>query len=341
MMKGSIMAQTNDIAIDLGTSNVVIFMKGRGIVFREPSVVAVDRESQNIIAFGMEAYRMIGRTPANVNVVRPLAQGEMLDFDLTSAMLRYFVTSVVGKHLIARPRAVMAVPTGVKDMEKKALISSMFDAGIRRTQLLDKNIAAALGAQLNFMGPYGSLVVDISAGNTDLAVLYNSSVSVISSVHIGGDHFDDAIIRYLRKKYNMLIGERTAEQIKITLGGAVRRDPPVVMDITGRNLISGLPKTMSIESDEIYEAIVDQVNDLIEAVQVVIERTPPQLASDIFDGGATLTGGGALLYGLAEAVGDALNIPCRVSPDARDCVVLGCARVLSDPAGMRHLLANG
>ena len=334
------MAQANDIAIDLGTSNVVIYMKGRGIVFREPSVVAVDRETQNIIAFGLEAYRMIGRTPANVNVIRPLAQGEMLDYDLTSAMLRFFVSSVAGKHLIARPRAVMAVPTGVKDMEKKALISSMFDAGIRRTQLLDKNIAAALGAQLNFLGPYGSLVADISAGNTDLAVLYNSTVSVISSVHIGGDHFDDAIIRYLRKKYNMLIGERTAEQIKITLGGAIRRDPQVVMDITGRNLISGLPKTMSIESDEIYEAILDQVNDLIEAVQVVVERTPPQLASDVFDSGVTLTGGGALLYGLAEAVGDALNIPCRVSPEARDCVVLGCARVLSDPSGMRHLLAN-
>ena len=283
---------------------------------------------------------MIGRTPANVNVIRPLAQGEILDFDLTSAMLRYFVTSVVGKRLIARPRAVMAVPTGVKDMEKKALISSMFDAGVRRTQLLDKNIAAALGAQLNFLGPYGSLVVDISAGNTDLAVLYNSTVSVISSVHIGGDHFDDAIIRFLRKKYNMLIGERTAEQIKITLGGAVRRDPQVVMDITGRNLISGLPKTMSIESDEIYEAVLDQVNDLIEAVQVVVEKTPPQLASDVFESGVTLTGGGALLYGLAEAVGDALNIPCRVSPDAKDCVVLGCARVLSDPSGMRHLLAH-
>ena len=334
------MAQTNDIAIDLGTSNVVIYMKGRGIVFREPSVVAVDRETQNIIAFGLEAYRMIGRTPANVNVVRPLAQGDLIDFDLTSAMLRFFVSSVVGKHLLARPRAVMAVPTGVKDMEKKALISSMFDAGVRRTQLLDKNIAAALGAQLNFLGAYGSLVVDISAGNTDLAVLYNSTVSVISSVHIGGDHFDDAIIRYLRKKYNMLIGERTAEQIKITLGGAIRRDPPVVMDITGRNLISGLPKTMSIESDEIYEAIIDQINDLIEAVQVVVERTPPQLASDVFDSGITLTGGGALLYGLAEAVGDALNIPCRVSQDARDCVVLGCARILSDPSGMKHLLAN-
>ena len=333
------MAQANDIAIDLGTSNVVIYMKGHGIVFREPSVVAVDRETQNIIAFGLDAYRMIGRTPANVNVIRPLAQGEMLDFDLTSAMLRFFVSSVIGKHFLARPRAVMAVPTGVKDMEKKALISSMFDAGIRRTQLLDKNIAAALGAQLNFLGPYGSLAVDISAGCTDLAVLYNSSVSVISSVHIGGDHFDDAIIRYLRKKYNMLIGERTAEQIKITLGGALRRDPPVVMDITGRNLISGLPKTMSVESDEIYEALLDQVNDLIEAVQVVVERTPPQLASDIFDTGVTLTGGGALLYGLSDAIADALNIPCQVAPDAKDCVVLGCAKVLTDPAEMKHLLA--
>lgn len=334
------MAQANDIAIDLGTSNVVIFMKGHGIVFREPSVVAVDRETQNIIAFGLEAYRMIGRTPANVNVIRPLAQGEMIDFDLTSAMLRFFVSSVIGKRLISRPRAVMAVPTGVKDMEKKALISSMFDAGVRRTQMLDKNIAAALGAQLNFLGSYGSLIVDMSAGCTDLAVLYNSSVSVISSVHVGGDHFDDAIIRYLRKKYNMLIGERTAEQIKITLGGAIRRDPQVVMDITGRNLISGLPKTMSIESDEIYEALLDQVNDLIEAVQVVVERTPPQLASDVFDSGVTLTGGASLLYGLSEAIGDALNIPCRVAPDARDCVVLGCARVLTDPAGMRYLLAN-
>jgi len=335
------MAQSNDIAIDLGTSNVVIFMKGQGIVLREPSVVAVDRETQNIIAFGTEAYRMIGRTPANVNVIRPLAQGEMVDFELTSAMLKFFVSSVVGRRLLSRPRAVMSVPSGVKDMEKKALISAMFDAGLRRTQLLDKNIAAALGAQLNFLGPYGSLVVDISAGCTDLSVLYNSSVSVISSVHIGGDHFDDAIIRYLRKKYNMLIGERTAEQIKITLGGAIRRDPAVVMDITGRNLISGLPKTMSIESDEIYEALLDQVNDLIEAVQVVVEKTPPQLASDIFESGVTLTGGGALLYGLSEAIGEALNIPCRVNPEARDCVVLGCAKVLTDPAGMRHLLATG
>ena len=332
------MAQNGDIGIDLGTSNVVIYMKGRGVVFREPSIVAVDRDSNQILAFGMEAYRMIGRTPSNINIIRPLAQGEMIDFDLTAAMLRYYISNVIGKKFLARPRAIMAVPSGVKDMEKKALITALFDAGLRRTQILDRVIAAALGAQLNFLGSYGSMVADMSAGGTDLAVLSNGIVSVLSCVHVGGDMFDDAIIRYLRKKYNMLIGERTAEQVKITLGGALRRNPKVIMDITGRNLISGLPKTMSVESDEIYEAVLDQVNDLIEAVQVVIEKTPPQLASDVFDGGVTLTGGGALLYGLAEAIGSVLNIPCRVAEDARDCVVLGCAKVLTDPSGMRHLL---
>ncbi len=334
------MAQANDLAIDLGTSNVVIYMKNHGIVFREPSVVAVDRDTSNIIAFGMEAYRMIGRAPSSINVIRPLAQGEMIDFDLTSAMLRYFVTSVIGKRILSRPRAIMSVPSGIKDIEKKALISSMFDAGIRRTQLLDRTIAAALGADLNFLGSYGCMVADISAGGTDLAVLYNSAVSMISAIHIGGDHFDDAIMRYIRRKYNLLIGERTAEQIKITIGGAVRRNPPVVMDVTGRSLISGLPKTMGIESDEIYEALIEHVNDFIDGIQVVFEKTPPQLASDIFEGGITLTGGGANLYGLAEAISNAMKIPCTVAEDARDCVVLGCAKVLLNPGVLRTVLAS-
>ena len=333
------MAQAaGDLGIDLGTSNVVVYMKGRGVIFREPSVVAVDRETNNIIAFGTEAYRMIGRAPSNVSIIRPLAQGEMIDFDLTNSMLRYFITNITGKRFLARPRAVMAVPSGVKEMEKKALVSAMFDAGLRRTQLLDRTIAAALGAQLNFLGSYGSLVADMSAGGTDLAVLCNSAVTVMSSVPVGGDHFDDSVIRYLRKKHNLLIGERTAEQVKMTLGGAVRRNPKVVMDVTGRNLISGLPKTLAIDSDEIYEALVDNVNELIEGVQVVIERTPPQLASDIFEGGLTLTGGASGLYGLAERISDVLKIPCHVAQDAKDCVVLGCAKVLMNPAGMRHLL---
>lgn len=336
------MAQAaGDLGIDLGTSNVVVYMKGRGVIFREPSVVAVDRETNNIIAFGTEAYRMIGRAPSNVSIIRPLAQGEMIDFDLTNSMLRYFITNITGKRFLARPRAVMAVPSGVKEMEKKALVSAMFDAGLRRTQLLDRTIAAALGAQLNFLGSYGSLVADMSAGGTDLAVLCNSAVTVMSSVPVGGDHFDDSVIRYLRKKHNLLIGERTAEQVKMTLGGAVRRNPKVVMDVTGRNLISGLPKTLAIDSDEIYEALVDNVNELIEGVQVVIERTPPQLASDIFEGGLTLTGGASGLYGLAERISDVLKIPCHVAQDAKDCVVLGCAKVLMNPAGMRHLLERG
>ena len=334
------MAQNGDIGIDLGTSNVVIYVKGRGVVFREPSIVAVDRESNQILAFGMEAYRMIGRTPSNINIIRPLAQGEMLDFDLTAAMLRYYISNVIGKKFLARPRAIMAVPSGVKDMEKKALITALFDAGLRRTQILDRVIAAALGAQLNFLGSYGSMVADMSAGGTDLAVLSNGIVSVLSCVHVGGDMFDDAIIRYLRKKYNMLIGERTAEQVKITLGGALRRNPKVIMDITGRNLISGLPKTITINSDEIYESLIDIVNSLIESVQAVIERTPPQLASDILEGGVTLTGGAASLYGLAEAISDVIRIPCQVASEPRDCVVLGCAKVLMDPAGMRHLLSS-
>ncbi len=334
------MAQANDLAIDLGTSNMVVYMKGKGIIFREPTVVAVDRNTQNMIAFGSEAHRMTGRAPSNISIIRPLAQGNMIDFDLTTAMIRYHMSEIIGRRFLSRPRAVMAVPSGMKDIEKKALISAMFDAGIRRTQLLDKNVAAALGAQLNFLGAYGCLNIDISAGGTDMAVLYNGAVSVTTSVKIGGDHFDEAVIRYLRKKYNLLIGERTAEQIKIALGGAVQRDPAIYMDVTGRNLISGLPKTMSIQSDEIFEAMIENVNDLIEGIQVIIEKTPPQFASDIFEGGITLTGGGALLFGLSEAIENVLKIPCRVAQDAKDCVVLGCARVLNEPAEMRHLLSN-
>ena len=334
------MAQVNDIAIDLGTSNVVIYEKGKGIVSREPSVVAVDRDSQNILAMGTEAWRMIGRTPASIQVVRPLAQGEMIDFELTGAMLRFFVTKLTKKRQLSRPRAILSVPTGVKDIEKKAITTTLFDAGIRRTQLLDKNIAAALGADLNFLGEYGCMCVDISAGGTDLAVLYHGVPNVVSSLRIGGDQFDDAIIRYLRRKYNLLVGERTAEQIKISIGSAVRRDSVISMDVTGRNLISGLPKIMNIESDEIYESLIDSVNDLIEGIQVMLERTPPQLASDIFDGGVTLTGGGAALYGLAEAVAAVLKVPCRVAEEPRDCVVMGCARVLEEPSQYRSLLST-
>ncbi len=332
------MAQVNDIGIDLGTSSVVIYMKGQGIRLREPAVVAIDQESRNILAFGTEAWRMIGRTPANIQVIRPLHQGEVIDFDLAGAMLRFFVSRVTGTRRLSRPRAILSTPTGVKEIEQKALVTTLFDAGVRRTQLLDKNIATALGAQLNFLSEYGCMVVDMSAGVTDLAVLSNGTPTVVSSLRIGGDQFDDAVVRYLRKKYNLLIGERTAEEVKITLGSAVRRDNLVSMDVTGRNLISGLPKIITIDSDEIYEALIDSVNDLIEGIQVLVERTPPQLASDIFQQGITLTGGASMLYGLAEAISGVMNMPCQVADDPRDCTVLGCARVLEESAQLRYLL---
>lgn len=332
------MAQVNDIGIDLGTSNVVIYMKGQGIRLREPAVVAIDQESRNILAFGTEAWRMLGRTPANIQVIRPLHQGEVIDFDLAGAMLRFFVSQVTGTRRLSRPRAILTTPTGVKEIEQKALVTTLFDAGVRRTQLLNKNIATALGAQLNFLSEYGCMLVDMSAGVTDLAVLSNGTPTVVSSLRIGGDQFDDAVVRYLRKKYNLLIGERTAEEVKITLGSAVRRDNLVSMDVTGRNLISGLPKIMTIDSDEIYEALIDTVNDLIEGIQVLVERTPPQLASDIFQQGITLTGGAAKLYGLAEAISNVMNMPCQVADDPRDCTVLGCARILEEGPQLRYLL---
>lgn len=334
------MAQVNDIGIDLGTSNVLIYMKGKGIVLREPAVVAIERESKKVLAVGSDAYRMIGRTPGSVLAVRPLRQGTVADFELTSTMLRYFVSSVIGRRMFARPRAVISVPSGVNEMEKRSIISIMFDAGMRRTQLLDRPIAAALGVGLQFQEAYGTMIVDMGAGVTDIAVLSMGEVVVASCVPIGGDYFDDAIIRYLRKKYNLLIGERTAEEIKVNIGCAVPQANEISMDVTGRNLISGLPKTQAIATDEIYEALKDPISELIEAIQAVIERTPPQLASDIFEDGIVFSGGAAALTGLSEAVYAALHVPCGVADDPQTSVVMGCGRALEDLSGMKHLLGD-
>ena len=334
------MAQVNDIGIDLGTSNVLIYMKGKGIVLREPAVVAIERESKTVLAVGSDAYRMIGRTPGSVLAVRPLRQGTVADFELTSTMLRYFVSSVIGRRMFARPRAVISVPSGVNEVEKRSIISIMFDAGMRRTQLLDRPLAAALGVGLQFQEAYGTMIVDMGAGVTDIAVLSMGEVVVASCVPIGGDYFDDAIIRYLRKKYNLLIGERTAEEIKVNIGCAVPQANEISMEVTGRNLISGLPKTQAITTGEIYEALKDPVSELIEAIQADIERTPPQLASDIFEDGIVFSGGAAALTGLSEAVYAALHVPCGVADDPQTSVVMGCGRALEDLSGMKHLLGD-
>ncbi|MBR2718078.1 MAG: rod shape-determining protein [Clostridia bacterium] len=334
------MAQVNDIGIDLGTSNVLIYMKGKGIVLREPAVVAIERETKKVLAVGNDAYRMIGRTPNNVLAIRPLRQGTVADFELTSTMLRYFVGNVVGRRMFSRPRAVISVPSGVNEVEKRSIISIMFDAGMRRTQLLDRPIAAALGVGIQFQEAYGTMIVDMGAGVTDIAVLSMGEVVVSSCVPVGGDYFDDAIVRYLRKKHNLLIGERTAEEIKVNIGCAIPMANEITMDVTGRNLISGMPKTISVTSADIYEALKEPVSELIEDIQAVIERTPPQLASDIFEDGIVFTGGAAALNGLSEAIYAALKVPCGVADDPQTSVVMGCGRALEDLNGMKHLLGD-
>lgn len=334
------MAQVSDLGIDLGTSNVLIYQKGKGIVLRQPAVVAIERVSKKVLAVGTEAYRMIGRTPGNVLALRPLRQGVVSDFELTNTMLRHFMGMVIGKRLFGRPRVVLSVPSGVNEAEKSSLISILFDAGAKRTQLLDRPIAAAMGVGMDFQKPYGCMVVDMGAGVTDIAVLASGQVIEASSVCYGGDYFDDAIIRYLRKKHNLLIGERSAEELKITLGTAIPPLTPLSEDVTGRDLLSGLPKTQAITSDEVYEAVKDAVADLIESIQKVIERTPPQLASDIFEDGIVLTGGAASLAGLPEAIYNELHIPCGVADDPQTSVVLGCGRALDNLNAYKNVLSD-
>ena len=324
------MASVADIGIDLGTSNVVIYARNRGIVLDEPAVVALERDSRVIRAVGTEAYRMIGRTPSGIVAMRPLREGSVADFELTSSILRHFVVQAIGKHMFSRPRAVLSMPSGINENEKRNISAVMFEAGVRRTQLLDRPVAAAIGADMNINEVYGSMVVDIGAGMTDIAVLSAGRVVVSDAVKLGGDHFDDAIIRYLRRKYNLLVGERTAEELKISIGGAMPRREQLYLDITGRNLISGLPKLMRITSNEIFEAFDDPLTALIEAIHAVLEHTPAELAADVFDAGIVLTGGGALLANLSDAITAALKVNCRVAENPHACVATGCGRTLEN-----------
>ena len=332
------MASVNDLAVDLGTSNILIYMKGKGIILREPTVVAIDRDTRDVLAFGEEARRMIGRTPGNILAIRPLREGVISDYELVSYMLKGFVLKAVGKHMFARPRAILSLPTGVNEMERRSIISTMFDAGMRRTQLLDRTIAAAIGAGLPIDEAYGTMIVDISAGVSDVAVLSLGKVVVSDCSKVGGDKLDDAIIRYLRRKHNLLIGERTAEELKINIGSAIPRSDQLYMEVTGRNLISGLPKTMRITSDDVTEAIDEPLQQLIESIHGVLEHTPAELAADIFEYGILLTGGGAELFGLCEAIADALKVPCSVAEDPQTNVVMGCGKALENLADLGKFL---
>lgn len=311
-----------DIGIDLGTAYVIVYVKGRGIVLREPSVIAVKERTNEVIAVGEEARNMIGRTPANIRTIRPLRQGVISDYDATEQMLKYFINQAVG-HKLVKPRIGVCVPSGVTEVEKKAVEDATRQAGARYVDTIEEPIAAAIGAGIDIGKPCGNMIVDIGGGTADIAVISLGGTVVKRSLKMAGDNFDEEIIKYVRKKHNLLIGERTAEEIKINVGSVYKREVCAEIEVRGRNLVSGLPKNIIITSDEIQEALAECASCILEGIHAVLEETPPELASDIADKGILLTGGGSLIYGLDKLIEEATGIHTAIAEDAMNCVAIG------------------
>lgn len=321
-----------DIGLDLGTASVLVYVKGKGIVLREPSVVAIDKTTDRILAVGEEARKMLGRTPGNIVAIRPLREGVISDYHVTEKMLKYFLNKVCSKSFfkLFKPRVMICVPSGVTEVEKRAVEDAAMQAGARKTYLIEEPIAAAIGAGIDITKACGSMVVDIGGGTTDIAVISLGGTVVSTSVKVAGDKFDEAIVRYMRKKHNIMIGERTAEEIKIQIGTVFPRPKEVQVDVRGRNLVSGLPKTINISSTEIMEALEEPVSSIIEAVHSVLERTPPELAADISERGIVMTGGGCLVYGMDKLLEYKTGIRVIIADDAISCVALGTGKTLDN-----------
>ena len=311
-----------DIGIDLGTAYVLIYVKGKGIVLREPSVVAIKEKTKEVIAIGEEARNMQGRTPANIVTIRPLRQGVISDCDATEQMLKYFIHKSIGYRL-RKPNIGVCVPSGVTEVEKRAVEEAAKRAGAKFVDTIEEPIAAAIGAGIDISRPCGSMIVDIGGGTTDIAVISLGGAVVKKSLKIAGDVFDETIVKYMRKKYNMLIGERTAEEIKINVGSVYKRDIPAEIEIRGRNLVSGLPKNIVVTSEEVREALEEPISIIIDGIKAVLEATPPELASDISDRGMVLTGGGSLIYGLDKLITEKTGMNVVIADDAMSCVAIG------------------
>lgn len=324
-----------DIGIDLGTASVLVYIKGKGVVLKEPSVVAFDRDTNKTKAIGEEARLMLGRTPGNIVAVRPLRQGVISDYTVTEKMLKYFIQKAVGKNRFRKPRISVCVPSGVTEVEKKAVEDATYQAGAREVAIIEEPIAAAIGAGIDISKPCGNMIVDIGGGTSDIAVISLGGTVVSTSIKIAGDDFDEAIVRYMRKKHNLLIGERTAEDIKIKIGSAYKRPEVASMDVRGRNLVTGLPKTITVTSDETEEALRETTSQIVEAVHSVLERTPPELAADIADRGIVLTGGGCLLYGLEELIESKTGITTMTAEDPMTAVAIGTGKFVEFLAGKR------
>lgn len=319
---------SKDIGIDLGTANTLVFMKGKGIVMREPSVVAVDVRSDTVLAVGSQAKDMIGRTPGSIVAVRPLKDGVIADFDITATMLKHFIRKAVKASLFSKPRVVVCIPSGVTEVERRAVEDAARQAGASDVELIEEPMAAAIGAGLPVAEPTGSMVVDIGGGTSEVAVISLGDIVTACSVRVAGDKFDESIISYVKKKHNLLIGERTAEEIKISIGSAFDIGESETIEIKGRNLLDGLPKNVTITTSEVREALSDPLVTIIDAVKSTLEKTPPELSADIIDHGIVLTGGGALLRGLDRLISLETSMPVKVAENPLDCVVEGTGKRL-------------
>ena len=321
---------SNDLAIDLGTANTLVFIKNKGIVMNEPSVVAVNNDTNRVLAVGKEAKSMLGRTPGKIVAIRPMRDGVIANFEITEAMLRYFITKVHNRKALVRPRIIISVPSGITQVEKRAVRDSAQSAGAREVYLVEEPMAAAIGAGLPIQEPSGNMIVDIGGGTTEVAVISLSGVVYAKSIRVGGDEMDEAIVHYVKRKYNLLIGERMAETIKTEIGSAFPMEDKQTYEAKGRDLVAGIPKTLTISDDEVREAILEPVTAIVDAIKIALERTPPELAADIVDRGIVLAGGGSLLRGLDVLIREETELPIAIAEDPLTCVVRGTGKVLDE-----------
>ncbi|NLK44483.1 MAG: rod shape-determining protein [Tissierellia bacterium] len=317
-----------DLGVDLGTANTLVYIKGKGIVAREPSVVAIQANTKQVLAVGEEAKRMIGRTPGNIIAIRPLKDGVIADFDITKSMLKHFIRKATKRRTFFQPRVVVCVPSGVTEVEKRAVEEAAIHAGARDAYLIEEPMAAAIGAGLPVQEPTGSMIVDIGGGTTEVAIISLGGIVTSKSIRVGGDELDDSIVNFIKKEYSLMIGERTAEEVKIAIGTADINSKEETMEIRGRDMISGLPKTINVNSTEVYNAMKEPIFNIVDAIKSTLEKTPPELASDIMEFGIMLTGGGALLEGLDRLIIKETGIPVHIADNPLDCVAIGTGKAL-------------
>jgi len=331
---------SNDIGIDLGTANTLVYVKDHGIVLREPSVVAVQQGTKKVLAVGEEAKRMLGRTPGNIVAIRPLKDGVIADFEVTEAMLRYFISKVHNRRRMVRPRVVIAVPSGITEVEKRAVKDSASHAGAREVYLIEEPMAAAIGVGLPVQDAAGNMIIDIGGGTTEVALISLSGIVFSRSVRVAGDELDEALINYMKRAYNLMVGERTAEEIKIKIGSAYKLEKESSMEVKGRDLVAGLPKTITISSQEVREALLEPVSTIVDSVRITLERCPPELSADLVDRGLVLAGGGALLRGLDKLLQEETGLPVHVAEDPLSAVAEGTGKALQELAFLKAVASH-